>query len=142
MCDCPSKSNLVKRPTPEPGEAPLPLRLDHKLLQRCLRAYDPQGPAVWGMRSQKQLSRGGGVRPGHRETARPQLSAPWGLPRQTAPLFPQPGPREDPREDPRVDPREDLGVGPGCLRGGGQASWAGVIPRRRRAAGAGWVGLP
>lgn len=142
MCDCPSKSNLVKRPTPEPGEAPLPLRLDHKLLQRCLRAYDPQGPAVWGMRSQKQLSRGGGVRLGHRETARPQLSAPWGLPRQTAPLFPQPGPREDPREDPRVDPREDLGVGPGCLRGGGQASWAGVIPRRRRAAGAGWVGLP
>ena len=90
MCDCPSKSSLVKRPTPKLGEAPSPSRLDRKLLQWCLRAHDPRGPAALRdeVAEAVEQPRGGGSGGGHGVTARPLLSAPRGLSRQSAPLFP------------------------------------------------------
>lgn len=136
MCDCPSKSSLVKRPTPKLGEAPSPSRLDRKLLQWCLRAHDPRGPAALRdeVAEAVEQPRGGGSGGGHGVTARPLLSAPRGLSRQTAPLFPHPRPREDPREDLRGGARAPVGRGAGQLGRGD--------PEKMGAAGAGQVTLP
>lgn len=140
MCDCPSKSSLVKRPTPKLGEAPSPSRLDRKLLQWCLRAHDPRGPAALRdeVAEAVEQPRGRGSGGGHGVTARLLLSAAWGLSHQTAPLFPHPRPREGPREDPREDPRGGARAPAG--RGAGQVG--GGDPEKTGAAGAGQVALP
>lgn len=136
----PLEAQSSEETLPKPGEAPSPSQLDCKLLQWCLRVHDPRGPAALRdeVTEAVEQPRGGGLGGGHRATARLLLSPPGACRARPHPCSLSPG---HGRTRGRTRGRT-WGVGPGCLWGGGQASWAGVIPRRRGAAGAGRVALP
>lgn len=108
-CVTAPKSNLVKRPTPKPGEAPLPLRgWTINFCNGVLGLMTPRDP-LSGDEVTKQLSRGGGQA---RTQGDSQASAVSTLGPAAPDCTPVPSAR------PRGGPARTLGVGPGCLRRG------------------------